>query len=163
MLTLAAFHGTKTGLPGLYSRGVRLIGRGPYSHVELVFADVAAIQSGEPCLSGSASYMDGGVRLKRIAYTSGNWHFFPLPWADPEAALTWFEAHDGAGYDLVGNLRFLLPVIQDGSGRWFCSEAGAAALGLEEPWRYEPNHLVTVCRHLTEKAAISSYAFVQQA
>ena len=149
MLTLAAYHGTKKGISGVYNRAVRVIGRGPYSHVELVWADLAAIQSGEPCLSGSASWMDGGVRTKRISYTSGNWHFFPLPWADPEAALDWFQMREGAGYDLVGNARFLLPFIRDSRSRWFCSEAAAAALELEEPWRYEPNHLVTVCRRIT--------------
>ena len=51
----AAFYkGTRPGLQGIYSRAVRAIDRGPYSHCELVFSDG---------LSASASYIDGGVRL----------------------------------------------------------------------------------------------------
>ena len=40
-MILAAYHGTRPGLPGLYNRAVRIVGRGPYSHAELVFAERA--------------------------------------------------------------------------------------------------------------------------
>ena len=50
----AFYKGTRPGWQGIYSRAVRVIDRGPYSHCELVFSDG---------LSASASYIDGGVRF----------------------------------------------------------------------------------------------------
>ena len=147
-MILAAYHGTRPGLPGLYNRVVRIVGRGPYSHVELVFADRAAVERGETVESWSASWMDGGVRCKPIAFDPSRWHFVALPWADAAKARAWFLAHDGSPYDLAGNVRFVLPFLPDSARGWFCSEAIAAALGLREAWRYEPNHLVTICRDL---------------
>lgn len=129
----AAFYkGTRPGLQGIYSRGVRVIDRGPYSHCELVFSDG---------LSGSASYIDGGVRLKRIDYTEHpeHWDFLAVP-AELEAyARTWFEANEGVPYDLMGNVRFVLPWVSDSETGRFCSEAFGAALRWREPWRYGPN------------------------
>ena len=61
-MILAAYHGTRHGLSGIYNRAVRIVGRGPYSHVELVFAERDAVERGEPVESWSASWMDGGVR-----------------------------------------------------------------------------------------------------
>ena len=67
----AAFYkATRPGLQGLYSRAARAVDRGPYSHCELVFSDG---------LSGSASYIDGGVRLKRIDFDPEHWDFIELP------------------------------------------------------------------------------------
>lgn len=126
----AAFYkATRPGLQGIYSRLVRWIDHGPYSHCELVFGDG---------LSASASYIDGGVRFKRIAYDPAHWDFVDLPDALEPAARQWFEGHIGQCYDLAGNLRFVLPWLNDSQGKWFCSEAAAAALGLAEPWRYGP-------------------------
>lgn len=145
-MILAAYHGTRPGLPGLYNRAVRIVGRGPYSHAELVFAGRDAVERGEPVESWSASWMDGGVRCKRIAFDPSRWHFVALPRADAAQAREWFLTHDGEPYDLAGNVRFVFPLIPDSRRGWFCSEAIAAALGWAEPWRYEPNHLVTICR-----------------
>lgn len=137
----AAFYkGTRPGWQGLYSILVRFVdGRGKYSHCELVFSDG---------MSGSASYIDGGVRLKRIDYDSDHWDVMDLP-ADSSAeqyARSWFEFNDGAPYDLAGNLRFVLPFLPDSKKGWFCSEAMADALKLREPWRYGPNGLAALLR-----------------
>ena len=145
---LAAYHDTRPGIPGLYNRAVRVVGRGPYSHVELVFAERDAVERGELVESWSASWMDGGVRCKPIAFNQSHWHFYELPWADAAQARAWFLAHEGEPYDLAGNIRFVLPFISDSRSGWFCSEAIAAALGWSEAWRYEPNHLVTICRDM---------------
>ena len=132
----AAFYkGTRPGLQGIYSRAVRFIDRGPYSHSELVFSDG---------MSASASYIDGGVRFKRIAYDPAHWDFVALPDAAEPYAREWFRANDGAPYDLAGNLRFVLPWLPDSQHGWFCSEAMAAALKLREPWRFGPNGLAAV-------------------
>ena len=134
----AAFYkGTRPGLQGIYSRGVRFIDRGPYSHCELVFSDG---------MSGSASYIDGGVRLKRIDYKPEHWDFIDLPPSLEPYARDWFERNAGAPYDLMGNVRFVLPWLSDSEKGWFCSEAMAAALKLKEPWRFGPNGLAAVLR-----------------
>lgn len=132
----AAFYkATRPGLQGIYSRAVRWIDRGPYSHCELIFSDG---------LSGSASYIDGGVRLKRIDYDPAHWDFIELPAHQEPYARDWFERNAGAPYDLLGNVRFVLPWLPDSERGWFCSEAEAAALRLREPWRLGPNGLAAL-------------------
>ena len=132
----AAFYkATRPGLQGIYSRAVRFIDRGPYSHCELAFSDG---------LSASASYIDKGVRFKRIDYDPAHWDFMTLPDALEDFARDWFRANEGAPYDLLGNVRFVLPIVPASSSGWFCSEAMAAALKLREPWRFGPNGLAAV-------------------
>ena len=136
----AAFYkATRPGWQGIYSRAVRWIDRGPYSHCELVFSDG---------LSGSASYIDGGVRLKRIDYNPAHWDLVDLPASLEPYARDWFERNAGAPYDLMGNVRFVLPWLADSERGWFCSEAIAAALGWAEPWRFGPNGLSALLRSI---------------
>lgn len=131
----AFYRGTRPGLQGLYSRAVRWIDRGPYSHCELVFSDG---------MCGSASYIDGGVRLKRIDFDPAHWDFLDLPDELEGYARDWFECNAGAPYDLMGNARFVLPWLNDSGAGWFCSEAMAAALKIKEPWRFGPNGLAAL-------------------
>ncbi len=140
-MKVAFYKGTRPGLQGIYSRIVRLIDRGPYSHCELVF------DSG---LCASASYIDGGVRFKQIDFDPAKWDFIEVPWADPEKAFDWFSKHAGEPYDLAGNLHFVFGVVPDGKGRWFCSEAVAAAMGLPEAWRFGPNGLAALLTFLED-------------
>lgn len=126
-------------MQGLYSRVVRWIDRGPYSHCELVFSDG---------LSASASWIDGGVRFKRIDYDTEHWEFIDLPPGLEPYARDWFERNAGAPYDLMGNVRFVLPWLADSDRGWFCSEAMAAALKLKEPWRLGPNGLAALLPRL---------------
>lgn len=132
----AAFYkGTRPGLQGIYGRAVRLIDRGPYSHCELVFYDG---------ISASSSWMDGGVRLKRIEYNPQHWDFIELPAHLEPAARVWFEAHKGEPYDLLGNLRFAFFLVKESPEGWFCSEAMAASLGILQGWRLGPNGLASI-------------------
>lgn len=134
----AAFYkSTRPGLQGLYSRAARLIDRGPYSHVELIFSDG---------LSASASYIDKGVRFKRIDYNPAHWDIVELAGFDEQAARDWFEDRLGEGYDLWGNLRFIFGWVREDDAKWFCSEALMAALGFEEPWRFGPNGAAAALR-----------------
>ncbi len=131
----AAFYkGTRPGIDGLYNRLGRFLDRGPYSHCELQMSDG---------VSWSSSFMDGGVRGKRIGYSSvGCWDFIEIPSIFTEArARRWFDANAGKGYDVWGNVRFFCGLARDSTDRWFCSEACAAALGFREPFRYGPNGL----------------------
>ena len=147
----AAFYkGTRPGLAGIYNRLVRWWTKSPYSHVELIFYD------GEKCAGGlaaSASNIDGGVRTKVIDFDPARWDFIDLPDELAERAWRWFREHDGAPYDLVGNLQFVLAPIPHSQRRWFCSEAVAAALGIPDPWRYSPGTLASALTLLQPASA----------
>lgn len=135
----AAFYkGTRPGLPGIYNRTVRWGRQSPHSHAELIFSDGVA---------ASASYMDGGVRFKEIDFNPDHWDFVELPAHLEPAARQWFIEHEGEEYDLMGNAFFILSIFTQSDGKLFCSEAIAAALGFDEPWRFDPAILfVTVSR-----------------
>lgn len=139
MMRAAFYKGTRPGIAGLYNRAVRLWTRSPYSHVELIFSDGMA---------ASSSFADGGVRLKAIDFSADRWDFIDLPGEDEEYARRWFNAHVGQPYDLLGNLHFVLFPIAGLRRAWFCSEAAAAALGLPDPYRFDPATLAsTLSRH----------------
>jgi hypothetical protein len=127
----AAFYkGTRPGIAGLYNRAVRFWCQGPYSHCELVFSDG---------LAASASYMDGGVRFKAIEFDAAHWDLIDLPSTFEASARAWFESRRGAGYDVLGNLRFVVAPLPDDASRYFCSEALLSALGVPNAWRFCPN------------------------
>ena len=86
--------------------------------------------------------------LKRIDYDSAHWDFIDLPPSLEPYARDWFERNAGAPYDLMGNVRFVLPWLADSERGWFCSEALAAALGWAEPWRFGPNGLSALLRSI---------------
>lgn len=131
----ALYKGTHPGWPGVYNRLIRWWTRSPYSHVELIFSDGIA---------ASSSYMDGGVRFKKIDFDPALWDFIDLPGHLEPAARQWFVDHAGQPYDLMGNVHFVISPIGDDKRKWFCSEACAAALGFPEPGRYDPACLFTV-------------------
>lgn len=128
-LHAAFYKGTRPGLAGLYNRAVRWWTQSPYSHVELVFSTGHA---------ASASFEDGGVRFKVIDFHPDRWDLVALPAHLERAAFAWFEQHHGEPYDLVGNLHFIASPVRHQQDKWFCSEAVAAALGMQDPWRYSP-------------------------
>ncbi|BBB61186.1 hypothetical protein UNDKW_2913 [Undibacterium sp. KW1] len=127
---VAFYRGTRPGFSGIYNRLVRWWTKGPYSHCELVFDD---------CMCASSSFMDGGVRLKYIEFDSQRWDFVNVPDSLAPGALRWFREHLGAKYDLKGNFHFLVSAVGDDNGKWFCNEAVGAALGINQPWRFDPN------------------------
>lgn len=134
MLRAAFYKGTRPGVAGIYNRLVRWWTKSPYSHVELVVSTGRA---------WSASFEDGGVRSKLIDFDPAKWDLFDLPPHLEEQAVAWFTARRGAKYDLLGNLQFILAAIPHSRERWFCSEAVAAALGIPDPWRYDPSTLAS--------------------
>jgi len=140
---MAFYKGTHPGLSGIYNRGVRFWTRGIYSHVEMIFSDG---------ISASASYVDGGVRFKRIGYTSDVWDFIDLPAEWEAAARQYFKEHEGEAYDLLGNLHFVIGAVPDARCKKFCSEACGGAIGIEGSWRLEPNALYCVVKRMAEQA-----------
>ena len=148
-LTLALYKGTRDGIAGPYNIVGRFLDRGPYSHTELIFSNG---------LSGSSSFMDKGVRVKQINYSSvGNWDFLPIP--DPSGeiekyALKWHEMYAGCKYDIMGNIRFATNFARDDDDKWFCSEANLAALGIPEPFRYGPSGAASIMQHIYQTKII---------
>lgn len=136
-MKLAFYKGTKKGLSGIYNRGVRWIEDGKFSHVEMIFSTG---------VSASASYMDGGVRFKRIDYSVHplDWEIVDCPWIDEEKALAIFNTRVGRKYDLKGNVHFILGFIKNNGEKDFCSGVIARCIGLEQAWQYAPNSLYEV-------------------
>lgn len=149
----AAFYkGTHSGAAGLYNRLVRWWCSGPYSHVELVFSDGMA---------ASASYMDGGVRFKQIDFDPAKWDFVDLPDHLESPARQWFKDHEGAPYDLLGNLGFLWRPIRGDKDAFFCDEAFLAAIGVHEPWRFDPCGAYAIALLLNRPATPAGFSFAQ--
>jgi len=131
-IRVAFYKGTRSGLAGIYSRGVRFVTKGKYSHCEIIFSDG---------MSASASFVDGGVRFKAIDYSPANWDFLEIDAAFENDAREWFKEHEGQAYDLLGNLHFFLPMFGDNRQKWSCAESIAEALKMPDPWRIHPNNL----------------------
>ncbi|KQW97144.1 hypothetical protein ASC94_10155 [Massilia sp. Root418] len=148
MFRAAFYKGTRPGFAGAYNYVVRTWTDSPYSHVELIFSDGMA---------GSASFADGGVRLKAIELDPARWDFMELPAHLEPAARAWFESHAGAKYDLLGNLQFILTPFGQDQRRWFCSEACGAALSLPEPWRYDPPTLASALTLISIQPASAGF------
>ena len=117
------------GRTRFFNKAVAWWTRGPYSHCELIV-------DGK---SYSASFMDGGVRVKEITYDPEHWDIVDVPWADAEKAVAWFVAHMGQKYDVIGLVGFVARRVEDDRSKYFCSEAVSAALGFSDGWRFDPN------------------------
>ena len=129
-MRIAFYKGTHKGLPGVYNRLVRWWTKGIYSHCELVFDDG---------LCGSSSFMDGGVRFKTIDFNLDKWDIVEISNKYETDATIWFATHQGDKYDIMGNIHLVVGAVGDDKNKWFCNEAVAAALGIIEPWRFDPN------------------------
>lgn len=136
-MKIAFYKGTRPGMQGIYNRLVRFVDNGPYSHCEIIFSDG---------VSGSASFIDKGVRFKTIEYSPDNWDFIDLPDYLEPAAREFFNERIGKGYDLMGNLRFIAWMVKESSKDWYCNEICGAAIGQTEPWRHGPNGFYGYCK-----------------
>ena len=143
---VAFYKGTRPGLAGNFNRGVRWWTHGPYSHCELV---IALLADGQAQCWSSAN-LDGGVRPKLITLDPAHWDVIEVPWANPFEALDWFVLHEGDRYDTLGLFGFVGRRGDGDKDKWWCSEACAAALGLDEPWRYCPNALAAILRSMNQ-------------
>lgn len=113
--------------------------RCPFSHCELILHEVADVAE-----CASASWLDGGVRTKVIHLDPAHWDVIDV-WADPLAVANWLDMHRGDKYDLLGLLGFVWRPIKGRGRKWFCSEAVAAMLGFDEPWRFDVGTLRAAC------------------
>ena len=120
----------------VFNRAVSWWTRGPYSHVELVVNGVWY----------SSSFRDGGVRAKKIDHDPNHWDLIPAPWIDVQSAVDWFHQHMDLKYDVLGLVGFVARRVPDSRHMYFCSEAVAASIGFDEPWRLDPNTFATIIR-----------------
>jgi hypothetical protein len=85
----------------------------------------------------SSSIVDGGVRIRHgVRLNPAHWVALERPLhPDHEASLQdWFTRHNGQGYDLFGAVGSVVPaLVRHGNGKWFCTEAVAAALRYSMP------------------------------
>ena len=123
------------GRSRLFNRAVSWWLSGPYSHCELVLWTKDGVSY---CVS--SSFSDGGVRMKTIVLTPDHWDLVEVG-GDVSVAINWLDTHDKDLYDLLGLLGFVWRRQDGDKSRWFCSEAVAAMLGFNEPWRFDPMSL----------------------
>ena len=130
-MQIAFYKGRKR----LFNRLVSFWTRSPYSHCELVVS-----QHNAGALCWSSSYLDGGVRLKVIPLDPALWDIVDLQLTpgQADAATAWFRRHEGQAYDVAGLIGCVLRPYRQRQNRWFCNEAVGAALGLQDPWRFDP-------------------------
>lgn len=112
-----------------YDLLVRIATLSKYSHCELVIDGT--------CFSSSPR--DNGVRKKKIDLNSADWDLIDLPeYLDKQQAINWFNQHIGQKYDWSGAIRSASLFGKNKQNRWFCSEAIAAALLLEQASKFTP-------------------------
>lgn len=117
------------GRARLVNRAIADLTDGPYSHVELILAHYA--NGWALCLS--SSMMDGGVRIKVISLTSGNWDLITVNTdVTIDDAWQWFYAHSNAKYDYAGALRYKLPILKQNPAKKYCSEVVSEILRLDK-------------------------------
>jgi hypothetical protein len=152
MLKIAFYKGRTR----LFNRLVSWWTRGPYSHCELV---VSQLNTGALCWS--SSFLDGGVRLKVIALDPAHWDLVDLHLTPGQAAAAeqWFEAHEGQPYDVLGLFGFLWRPFSQEKNKWYCSDAVAAALGMRDPWRFDPNSLSSAVGLLTHSGLREAFTY----
>lgn len=97
----------------------------------------------------SASFLDGGVRGKRMALPPEKWRLYRMDARRDPA--DWLAAHEGQGYDVLGLAGIVLPPLWHSRTRWFCSEAAADILGLAPAHIYDLRVLESVCARFGER------------
>lgn len=131
------------GRKRLFNRLTSWWTRGPYSHCELVMPDGSFV---------SSSFMDNGVRIKRISINPDHWDFLEVDDATPEM---WEAAINmvGTPYDTLGLVGFLFSPVADDRNKMFCSEFVKWFFGFSEPWRFNPNTTYSVIKYLSDQQA----------
>jgi len=94
-----------------------------FSHVELLFSDGMMF---------SASQYENNTRFKKHSYTGHAWIRVPIKMSKEEEKKIreYCESVDGAEYDYLGVLGFLLPFSAGLKSKWFCSEV--CTMGLQQ-------------------------------
>jgi hypothetical protein len=169
-MKLLSFRGTSPGVAGLTDISIRFRLRGNYSHNEVMFEPGDGVEhlmpdgSLEPidgaywCASSAGtekmpSYSPrragklGGVRFKRIVPTNRDWKQTDLK-SDPVKAANWAFSNQGMLYDWRLILGYVAWFFPNQEGRVICSEAAATMMGIDDPWRFDPDTVTCVAQLL---------------
>lgn len=138
------------GSTSLFAKLVRWKTEGPYSHLEAIInvyseAEMRQFEGANPALRvrGASADINSGVRYAWLDLNPDRWDIIDVPGIDSNRVETWFDYHEGDPYDIRGILNFILPVGHNPNG-WFCDAAIMAAIGSNQPWRFDPNVLPIV-------------------
>ncbi|MBW9104858.1 hypothetical protein [Paraburkholderia phenoliruptrix] len=133
-MKVAFYKGTRPGLSGIFNRLMRWRTNSPYSHCELVLAPID-----DAYLCASSSLEDGGVRFVVTKLDPARWDIVGsgIGTVAERAAVEWFNDHLGEPYNFAAMFS-LLWSRRHREGHWHCSESIGAALGIREPWRFDP-------------------------
>lgn len=138
-MKVAFYKGIRPGYQGLFNRLVRWWTNGPYSHCEVVIS----LNANGESLCASSSFIDGGIRFKKIKLNPSHWDFLEYP-ANEAVVYEWFFLRNKKKYDVLGLFGFVWRRGDGSKNRWHCSESVAEALGFKEAWRFDPNTLASV-------------------
>jgi hypothetical protein len=105
---------------------------GPISHGELVLSVVDGVAE-----CASSSYMDGGVRVKKMVLNPEHWVLVPVQ-GDEAYARRWLREHKNDCYDTLGLFGLIARRGPGALDKCWCTEAVAAMLGYDDPWRFDP-------------------------
>jgi hypothetical protein len=169
-----SFKTTSPGVAGLTDILIRRRLDGNYSHNEIMFEPGDGVEhlmpdgSLEP-INGAYWFASsvgtekmpeysprragklGGVRFKRIVPVDTDWDAIKLK-SDPLFAARWAHEHQGALYDWELILGYVAWFIPNKEYRFICSEACAAMMEIQEPWRIDPCMLHAVAESVYLKA-----------
>lgn len=128
--------------PRLLARLLAWWQRSDVSHCEVI---VRSVEDMHECLS--ASWLDRGVRVKRMPLPPAKWRIYEVVAHTPVAPCDWWTRHAGERYDWLALLGLVLrPVTRGRRRRWYCEEVVAELIGFDEPWRYDVAGLEAYCR-----------------
>lgn len=130
-----------TGRSRIFNKLVCWWLRGHISHGELVLSTDASGVS--EC--ASSSFMDDGVRVKKMRLNPAHWVLLPVD-GDEAFARRWLLEHEEDRYDLLGLFTLVWRRGPSDSGKCWCTEAIAAMLNYDDPWRFDPMTLYSVVR-----------------
>lgn len=96
----------------------------------------------------SSSFIDEGVRQKRIYLSPTKWRIYEIPDVSAADVDAWFNLNHNKKYDVLGLVGFIWRRIKGSVNRLFCSEAVADILRLPSPHLYDLEVLESVCKRL---------------
>ena len=120
------------GRTRLFNRLVSWWLNGPYSHAELILS-----VDGDVCECASSSFLDGGVRTKRMRLDPEHWDVVNVS-GDVAKARAWLLDHEDDRYDTFGLLGLVWRRGKGSDTKVWCTESVAAMLGYNEAWRFDP-------------------------
>lgn len=131
----------------LFARLVCLWRGGDSAHCEVAILEPG---SSDTYMCLSASWLDGGVRIKHMKLPTSKWRVYNID-VSQDNVYNWASAHVGKKYDWVGLLGFILPRIKGRKKSYFCSEVAAEVMGLNEPYKFDLRLLELVCARYGSK------------